>query len=154
MSAGDVPSDTARHHPDHELLSAELREIETIYASARVGLCVLDRDLRYRRVNGRLAEMNGIPAMGHIGKTVREIVPTLADEVERIASRIFETGEPVIDLEISAQGERWDEAAINEYGDFATFRSIVETETYRRDVAPHRHAALDDFRLLALSKTM
>ncbi|MGY3451960.1 PAS domain-containing protein [Bradyrhizobium sp. USDA 4353] len=101
MSAGDVPSDTARHHPDHELLSAGLREIETIYASARVGLCVLDRDLRYRRVNGRLAEMNGIPAMGHIGKTVREIVPTLADEVERIASRIFETGEPVIDLEIS-----------------------------------------------------
>ncbi|WP_316198956.1 MULTISPECIES: hypothetical protein [unclassified Bradyrhizobium] len=44
--------------------------------------------------------------------------------------------------------------AINEYGDFATFRSIVDSETYRREVAPHRHAALEDFRLFALAKTM
>ncbi len=51
-------------------------------------------------------------------------------------------------------GERWDEVAINEYGDFATFRSIVDSETYRREVAPHRHAALEDFRLFALAKTM
>jgi len=55
---------------------------------------------------------------------------------------------------VGAQGERWDEAAINEYGDFATFRSIVDTETYRREVAPHRHAALEDFRLLAFAKAM
>lgn len=52
------------------------------------------------------------------------------------------------------QGERWDEAAINEYGDFAVFRSIVDSETYRREVAPHRHAALEDFRLFALGKAM
>lgn len=51
-------------------------------------------------------------------------------------------------------GERWDEVAINEYGDFATFRSIVDSEIYRREVAPHRHAALEDFRLFALAKTM
>ena len=66
--------------------------------------------------------------------------------------RIFSV--PVLASLVGTQGERWDEAAINEYGDFATFRSIVETEIYRRDVAPHRHAALDDFRLLALAKTM
>lgn len=55
---------------------------------------------------------------------------------------------------VGPQGERWDEVAINEYGDFAVFRSIVDSETYRRDVAPHRHAALEDFRLLALAKAM
>ncbi|MGC2777295.1 MAG: hypothetical protein WA418_16835, partial [Bradyrhizobium sp.] len=43
---------------------------------------------------------------------------------------------------VGPQGERWDEAAINEYGDFATFRSIVDTETYRREAAPHRHARI------------
>ena len=53
-----------------------------------------------------------------------------------------------------ASSERWDEAAINEYGDFATFRAIADTETYRREVAPHRHAALEDFRLFALAKAM
>ena len=59
---------------------------------------------------------------------------------------------PVLTSLVGSPGERWDEAAINEYGDFATFRSIVETETYQREVASHRHAALEDFRLLALAK--
>ena len=61
---------------------------------------------------------------------------------------------PVLASLVGSLGERWDEAAINEYGDFATFRSIVDTETYRREVAPHRHAALEDFRLFALAKPM
>ena len=61
---------------------------------------------------------------------------------------------PVLTSLVGSSGERWDEAAINEYGDFATFRSIVDTEIYRREVAPHRLAALEDFRLFALVKAM
>ena len=61
---------------------------------------------------------------------------------------------PVLASLVGQQGERWDEAAINEYGDFAVFRSIVDTEAYRREAAPHRHAALEDFRLFALAKAM
>jgi PAS domain S-box-containing protein len=71
-------------------------EIASIYATAPIGLCVLDKDLRYQRVNSRLAEINGIPAEAHIGKTVREIVPDVADECERIAAQVFATGEPVV----------------------------------------------------------
>ncbi|MGC0396423.1 MULTISPECIES: hypothetical protein [Bradyrhizobium] len=66
--------------------------------------------------------------------------------------RVFSV--PVLANIVGSPGERWDEAAINEYGDFATFRAIVETEEYRREVAPHRHAALEDFRLFALAKAM
>ena len=61
---------------------------------------------------------------------------------------------PVLASLVGPRGDRWDEAAINEYGDFAAFRSIVDTETYRREAAPHRHAALEDFRLFALAKAM
>jgi hypothetical protein len=43
---------------------------------------------------------------------------------------------PVLASLVGPQGERWDEAAINEYGDFAAFRSIVDTETYRREGRP------------------
>lgn len=67
-------------------------------------------------------------------------------------ARIFSG--PLLASLVGPQSERWDEAAINEYGDFAAFRSIVDTETYRREAAPHRHAALEDFRLLALAKAM
>lgn len=61
---------------------------------------------------------------------------------------------PVLASLVGSQGERWDEAAVNEYGDFATFRAIVDTEAYRREAAPHRHAALEEFRLFALAKAM
>ncbi len=67
-------------------------------------------------------------------------------------ARIFSG--PVLASLVSPQGGRWDEAAINEYGDFAAFRSMVDTEAYRREAAPHRHAALEDFLLLALTKAM
>jgi PAS domain S-box-containing protein len=78
-----------------------LGEIEAIYDTARIGLCVLDRELRYVRINERLAEMNGLPVAGHIGKSVREIVPEIADKAEEIAARIFETGQGVPDVELS-----------------------------------------------------
>ncbi len=78
-----------------------LAEIEAIYNSAHVGLCVFDRGLRFVRVNDRLAEINGVPAAEHIGKTAREIIPDLADETEQLAKRILETGEPALKVEFT-----------------------------------------------------
>ncbi len=120
---------------------AQAAEIETIYASAPVGLCVIDRDLRYRRINERLAAINGVSAAAHIGKTIREIVPSLADVVERVAARVLETGEPVLEMEISGEtpsqpGERnWIEHWLplhNAYGEIAGINIAVEEITERK----------------------
>jgi PAS domain S-box-containing protein len=80
-----------------------LEEIELIYDSAPIGLCVLDRHLRYVRINHRLAEINGVPAAEHIGRTIREVLPELAAEVEPRLRRVIETGEPALDMEISGE---------------------------------------------------
>ncbi|RJR32778.1 MAG: PAS domain S-box protein [Desulfobacteraceae bacterium] len=76
-------------------------EIEAIYRSAHVGLCIIDRDFRYVRVNERLAEMNGISVEENAGKTIREVVPDLADTAERLAERVFRTGEAILNIELS-----------------------------------------------------
>jgi PAS domain S-box-containing protein len=76
-------------------------ELEAIYNSASVGLCVFDTELRYLRINERLAEINGLPASEHIGRTFREIVPELAEQAEAIANRILETGLPVMNIELT-----------------------------------------------------
>ncbi|MGB9978383.1 PAS domain S-box protein [Methanobacterium sp.] len=87
---------------ESEKISKErLNEIEAIYDTAPVGLCILDRNLRYLRINKRLAEMNNIPVEDHIGKTIREIIPDLADLAEKTLDKIFKTGEPVFDVEFS-----------------------------------------------------
>ena len=75
----------------------QLAEIEAMYNTLPVGLCVLDTELRYRRVNARLAEINGIPAAEHLGKRMRDVVPELADTAEQIVAEIMETGRPSYD---------------------------------------------------------
>lgn len=77
-----------------------LEELEARYRCAPVGLCVLDRDLRYVRVNDRLAAIDGVPVEDHIGRTTREIVPALADAIDAIAERVLRTGEPACDVEV------------------------------------------------------
>ncbi|RJP21732.1 MAG: PAS domain S-box protein [Candidatus Abyssobacteria bacterium SURF_5] len=93
--------DISERKKGEELLRHGLTEIESIYNSAPVGLCFFDRELRYVRVNERLAEINGIPPSEHIGKTPREIVPDLAPLAERIAEEIFRTGMPILDIQFS-----------------------------------------------------
>jgi PAS domain S-box-containing protein len=82
-----------------ELISKQLEEIKSYYDNAPVGLAILDRDLRYIRVNNRFAEMDGMPAEGHIGKTVREVVPALAEQAEELPHKIIRSGEAVRNIE-------------------------------------------------------
>lgn len=69
--------------------------------TSHVGLCVLDRDLKYVAINQRLAEMNGIAPEKHLGKSVREMLGDLAELLEPQIRRVFATGEPVMNLEIT-----------------------------------------------------
>jgi signal transduction histidine kinase len=76
--------------------------LDALYGSAPVGLGFWDRDLRYVRVNEALARINERSAEDHVGRTFREVVPQLADELEAIARGVLETGQAQIGLEIAA----------------------------------------------------
>lgn len=93
----------AKLRDSQAMLQRQLNEIETIYQSAPIGLNVLDAELRFVRINQRLAEMNGFPVEAHIGRTVRELLPEVADTVEQILRPILETGEPVLNVEITGK---------------------------------------------------
>lgn len=75
-------------------------EIEALYRTAPIGLCVLDRELRFVRVNERFAQMTGVAPAGHIGRPVRELLPTLADQAEPLLRRVIQTGEPIVGVEL------------------------------------------------------
>lgn len=81
-------------------LQQQLAEIEAIYQSAPIGLNFLDTDLRFVRINQRLAEMNGLPVEAHLGRTVREVLPDLADTAEPLLRQILVTGEPLLNVEV------------------------------------------------------
>ncbi|NPV20113.1 PAS domain S-box protein [Bradyrhizobium aeschynomenes] len=73
-------------------------EIAVVYDAAPIGLCVFDRELRYVRINERLAEINGKPVADHIGRTVREMVPGIDDQAVSMLHRVL-AGEAIFGAE-------------------------------------------------------
>jgi formate hydrogenlyase transcriptional activator len=68
---------------------------------AKVGIAILDTNLRYVAINHTLAEMNRIPAEDHIGKSIRELLPGVAEAIGPQLERVLATGEPIPNLEVS-----------------------------------------------------
>ena len=86
--------------------------LQLIYDTAPIGLAVLSLDCRYLQLNQRLTEICGISVEDHLGRSVRDCVPALADAVEGIVRSIVSTGEPVAGIEVTSQRadkteERW-----------------------------------------------
>lgn len=50
---------------------------------------------------------------------------------------------------VGKSDEQWDNVVLVEYPNYATFRSIVESEDYKTNAAFHREACLDNWRLIA-----
>jgi PAS domain S-box-containing protein len=89
---------TDRKRAEQALRQAEERyrqqftELEAIYNTVPLGLCVLDTELRYRRINPFLAAINGKSIEEHLGKTVREVVPVVSDQALQALRSVLETG--------------------------------------------------------------
>ncbi|WP_293338044.1 PAS domain S-box protein [Microcoleus sp. CAWBG58] len=81
----------------------QLAELDLVYNTTPVGLCFLDTNLRYIRMNECLAAINGRTIADHIGRTVREAIPELADLVEPIYLQVLATQTPVLDMELKAE---------------------------------------------------
>lgn len=77
--------------------------IEAIYQSAPIGLAILDRELRYIRINECLATMNGLPVEAHLGRTVRDVLPRLANTIESTLHSVLATGQPCLGMEIRGE---------------------------------------------------
>lgn len=83
--------------------TAQLRESQAIldgfFSVAPVGLGIVDRELRYVRVNTLMAAMHDLPAESHIGQSIREVRPDLASEIEPIYRQVLRTGQPILNRE-------------------------------------------------------
>lgn len=77
--------------------------LQLIYDTAPVGLAFLSPDGRYVQVNRRLTEICGISVVDHLGRTVRETVPQLADQVEKLLQTVVKSGKPVTGVEVHGQ---------------------------------------------------
>ena len=77
----------------------QLAEIQAYYDTAPVGLFAMDQELRFLRINERMAAVNGLPAAAHLGRTLREMAPYIADSAEPRFRQVLASGEPLLNVE-------------------------------------------------------
>jgi two-component system CheB/CheR fusion protein len=82
------------------MATQRLSEIEELYRVAPQAMAMVDRDLKYVRVNQRLADMNGHPVEHHLGRSIPEILPKAAYKVVPCVRQVFETGESILGMEM------------------------------------------------------
>jgi PAS domain S-box-containing protein len=76
-----------------------LAQLQAIYDGSPVGLCFIDRDLRYVSQNRRLSEMSAAPLGPRLGKKVGEVMPMVYLQMEPYLKRAL-AGEAIPNLEI------------------------------------------------------
>jgi PAS domain S-box-containing protein len=92
---------------EREARAAEARTralLDALVENAPVGIGFFDRELRFRRLNQVLAEIDGVPVEAHLGKTIRDLLPGLPlDRIEADWREMLRTGAPVLDTEVEGE---------------------------------------------------
>ncbi len=110
---------------------------------APIGFALYSDEMRYRVVNKSLAQMNGIPAEDHIGRTVEEVVPHKAPRLRDAFRQVTETRRPLLNWETSDETtaepgqvryytERWYPLFTTEGRIYAVYCSVTDITAQKR----------------------
>ena len=126
-------------------LQRTLAELERVYDGVPVGLCFLDEQLRYVRVNRVLAELTGPPVAERLGRTVGEVVPRLAPLLEPRLRAVLATGEPLRDWELLVPGRdgqpgRWLRSQMHPVRAGDDDDAIIGVNCVVENITPYREA--------------
>lgn len=136
--------------------------LKLVYDTAPVGLAFLSTDCRYLMINQHLTEICGISVSDHLGRSVRQTVPQVADQVEQIVHTIVKSGKPITGIEVNGQrpdGSNIDRVWVtywhplkNRSGDVIGVNVAAEEVTERKRAEAER-AAMHE-RLRSLNETL
>jgi PAS domain S-box-containing protein len=91
-----------RKHAQDRIREREA-QLNAYFNSSPTGMAIIDPQLRFLKVNQPLAQMSGHSIEGHIGKTIREVLPQLAPLLEPVFEEVFATGMPIINFDLSGK---------------------------------------------------
>ena len=137
--------------------------LDTLLHNAHIGFCFLDRDLRFVRINERLAEMNGASVEAHLGRHVSEIVPELVESLCEMTGRIVATGEAMLNHKFSGKTPAapgltrfWNESwypVRDGAGEIVGFGAVVEEITERLQAQEALRESEGRFRALSIASS-
>ena len=90
---------TERRRQREEIENREA-QLNAFFSNAPVGLAIVDKDLRFQRINEPFAQLNGLDPRGQLGKPLRDVVADLFTQIEPLLRKVARTGEPVLNHEV------------------------------------------------------
>lgn len=118
--------------------------LSSLLEYAPIGYVFLDKNLNFKIVNEKLAQINGISIKDHINKNVKELLPTLYPTLKKIIDKILETGKPVMNHEFKGETplqngvvRYWNESWYpihDTFGSLIGFGGIVEEITDKKKI--------------------
>ena len=84
----------------HDAAERSLSLLDTVFATAPVGLAFFDPSLRFVRINETMAAFNHLPVEEHIGRTIEEALGPAAGDLAELYRGVLRTGEPLLDHEL------------------------------------------------------
>lgn len=86
------------------------REIErnealfnAFFTASPTGMAILDRELRFVRINHPLARLHGVPTDDHLGRPLEQVLPALAAIVAPLMREVLVTGRSIHNVEVSGR---------------------------------------------------
>lgn len=140
---------TERKAAEEALLNSEraargqVALLDHLYTAAPIGLGLIDTKYRFVRVNDRLAEMFGRDAQDYVGHSLRDVVPHIAEEIERNLNQVITSGESTIDTEYRDKDHVWQ---VSHYPLCATDGEILGVSVVFMDITAQRQNE-QEFRL-------
>lgn len=81
----------------------QLGELEALYATAPIGLALLDTQLHYLRINKAMAAIAGAPPQAHLGCSIRQMLGGLGERLEPHLEHVLASGEAQLNVEASGE---------------------------------------------------
>ena len=106
MRSRSVIASTASLEPDlinSKGLPSAYQYLYSALDTFNVGFAVLDTRCRFVNVNEALAQMNHWPQQAHSGKKLHEVLGPLASKLEPLFDRVFSTGQPFENIQLSGR---------------------------------------------------
>ena len=101
--------DNARLYAEAQQALAQTSEsfalIDSLLEASPLGICFLDREMRYIRINQVLAELNGLTTEQHLGQDFRQLLPESAAQFAPVIQQVLETGQPILNVDISGESK-------------------------------------------------
>ncbi len=98
-----ITRDITERRRQAEEIGQREAQLDAFFSNAPVGLAIIDKDLRFQRINEPFSKLNGLAPEENRGLHVSDVKSELAIELERLVRQVAATGVPVLNHEIKGQ---------------------------------------------------